>query len=179
VIRPSLDALFVGINPGLVSARVGHHFGNPANRFWRLLHESGFTPRLLAPHEDGQLLGYGLGITNVVARASAGVSDLAPRELLAGAGALDRTIARFAPRSVVFVGVMAFAPFARRFELAVASASECGERAERHRGARLFVLPNPSGRNAHFTYAQMLALYRSVAHAVRQGREPKRTPTVS
>jgi len=165
ILGPSLRALFVGINPGLRSARERHHFANPANGFWRLLHESGFTPRRLLPEEDRLLPEFGLGITNIVARASPGVSDLTRAELLAGATSLGRRIERHAPRAVVFVGIMVWAPFARRFGLAT-SPDRCGEQPARFAEARLFVLPNPSGRNAHFTYAQMLALYRQAALAL-------------
>ena len=165
IVRPSLRALFVGINPGLASARAHHHFANPANGFWRLVHESGFTPRRLAPEQDRLLPDFDLGITNIVARASAGVSDLTRAELNAGAESLGRRIERYAPRAVVFVGIMVWTPFARCFGLAT-SADRCGEQPERFAGARLFVLPNPSGRNAHFTYAQMLVLYRSAARSL-------------
>ena len=154
--------LFVGINPGFASARAGHHFANPANRFWRLLYEAGFTPRQVAPREDRLLLDWGLGITNIVSRASAGSSDLSREELLAGAEALGRSLERWRPKAVVFVGLTVWAAFARR----------CGfhgsSRRCRFAGARLFVLPNPSGRNAHFSYPQMRARYRRAARAVRR-----------
>ena len=167
VIAPGLDVLFVGINPGLLSARAGHHFANPSNAFWRLLHESGFTPRRMAPHEDYQLPRFRLGITNIVARETAGASELTRDELSLGAASLGRRIRRFKPRAVVFVGVTVWAPFARRFGLATAAPSKIGEQPESFAGARLFVLPNPSGRNAHFTRAQMLRLYRQAARALR------------
>jgi TDG/mug DNA glycosylase family protein len=163
ILAPSLEALFVGITPGFASARAGHHFANPANGFWRLLHAAGFTPRQYAPSEDHKLVELGLGITNVVARASAGSGDLSREELLDGAGHLGRTIERWRPKAVVFVGATVWAAFARRFELERgASRGECG----RFAGARLFVVPNPSGRNAHFTRAQMRARYRAVARAL-------------
>ncbi len=162
VVQRRLRALFVGINPGLASARAGHHFANPANGFWRLLHEAGFTPRLFAAAEDRLLLRQGLGITNLVARVSAGVSDLDVAELLAGAGRLGRAIRRWRPRAVVFVGLMAFSAFARRWRLEPA-AGPGREQPQRFAGARLFVLPNPSGRNAHFSRSEMRRLYRRVA----------------
>lgn len=160
--RHGLRALFVGINPGFASARAGHHFANPANRFWRLLHEAGFTPRLFAPHEDRRLLELGLGITNIVSRASAGSSDLGRDELLAGAQALGRALGRWRPRAVVFVGLTAWRPFAERWglERRVAPGRELQQR---FAGARLFVLPNPSGRNAHFGTSEMKRLYARVA----------------
>lgn len=165
VVASGLDVLFVGINPGRASARAGHHFANPANGFWRLLHEAGFTPRLFAPHEDRLLPEHGLGITNLVSRASAGVADLGREEMLKGAEALGRNLERWRPRAVVFVGLTAWAAFARRWRLK--ASARCGGQAERFAGARVFVVPNPSGRNAHFSRAQMCALYRRVARGLR------------
>ena len=165
VIAPGLDALFVGINPGFASARAGHHFANPANPFWRLLHESGFVGRRLAPAEDRALLAERLGITNLVARATAGVADLTRDDLDRGRAVLARKIRRYRPRAVVFVGLTACAAFERRTRGRVA----CGERPERFAGARVFVVPNPSGRNAHFTPRAMLAAFRGVARALGRG----------
>jgi TDG/mug DNA glycosylase family protein len=169
VLAPNLRALFVGINPGFASARAGHHFANPANGFWRLLCECGFTPRLFAPQEDRLLLELGLGITNLVARETAGVADLTRRDLLAGARALGELLQRLRPRAVVFIGLTAWAPFAQSWQLGTRKARlRCGEQPARFAGARLFVLPNPSGRNAHFSYAEMRVLYERVARAVRR-----------
>src|SRR5262245_11887941 len=163
ILAPRLTGLFVGINPGFASARAGHHFANPANGFWPLLHEAGFTPRRYAPTEDERLPELGLGITNLVARATAGSSDLTRQELLLGAEALGRTIERWRPKAVVFVGVTVWAAFARRWTLRRSgSRCECG----RFAGARLFVVPNPSGRNAHFSHAQRRARFRAVARAL-------------
>jgi TDG/mug DNA glycosylase family protein len=176
VIAPDLDVLFVGINPGLMSAREGHHFANPANGFWRLLHESGFTSRRLTPHEDGELLEERLGITNLAARATPGVSDLTREDLERGAATLARKIERHRPRAVVFVGLTAYAAFTR-WRARVSGRrgpslrTACGEQAVAIAGARVFVLPNPSGRNAHFTYRQMLAHF--TAAAQRLGRGPE------
>jgi len=167
VIAPALDALFVGINPGVASARAGHHFANPANPFWRLLHASGFTSHQLAPSEDRELLAQGLGITNLVSRSTAGVADLSALDLSLGRDALARRIRRYRPRAVVFVGVTAYAAFERRKRAAGRIA--CGEQARRFAGARVFVVPNPSGRNAHFTRAQMRAAFRGVARALGRG----------
>lgn len=166
VVTSGLDVLFVGINPGLASARAGHHFANPANGFWRLLHEAGFTPRLFAPHEDRLLPEHGLGITNLVSRSSAGVADLGREEMLKGAEALGRNLERWRPRAIVFVGFTAWGPFARRWRLK--AASRAGRQPGRFAGAQVFVLPNPSGRNAHFSRAEMRALYRRAAHALRR-----------
>jgi TDG/mug DNA glycosylase family protein len=162
VLRSDLDLLLIGINPGLISAQRQAHFANPANPFWRLLHESGFVDRRLTPAEGRALLDYGLGVTNLVARETAGVADLTRAELEAGRLILARKIRRHRPRAVVFVGITAYAAFTRPRRGRV----ECGEQAELFAGARVFVLPNPSGRNAHFTRAQMLEAFRSAARAL-------------
>jgi TDG/mug DNA glycosylase family protein len=161
LLAPGLDAIFVGINPGLLSARVGHNFANPANGFWRLMHESGLVPRRLAPEEEGELLGFGLGLTNLAARPTAGVADLGRDDLERGRARLARRLARLRPRAVVFVGLTAYRAFARK-----TGAIACGEQAETVAGARVFVVPNPSGRNAHYRYEQMLDAFRLVARAL-------------
>ncbi len=159
--RPGLDVLFVGINPGLISARERQHFANPANGFWRLLHESGFTPRRLAPSEGHALLDLGAGITNLVARESAGVADLGPEDYARGRVTLRRKIHRLRPAAVVFVGVTAYRAFRDSSEPVA-----CGEQPDRIAGARVFVVPNPSGRNAHFSRGEMLDRFREVARAL-------------
>lgn len=164
-----LDVLFVGINPGFASARAGHHFANPSNGFWPLLHEAGFTPRRLSAREDRKLLGYGLGVTNLVARTTAGVSDLTREEMRAGAEILARKIRRWRPKAVVFVGLMAYGAFARR-DGRKGGRITCGEQPDALEGARIFVVPNPSGRNAHFTRREMKAIYRRVARALASSR---------
>jgi TDG/mug DNA glycosylase family protein len=164
VIASGLEALFVGINPGHASARAGHNFANPANPFWRLLHESGFVDRRLAPAEERALLEMRLGITNLVARETAGVSDLTRADLDRGREALIAKLRRFQPRAIVFVGLMVYAAFARRRGRVV-----CGEQPGGFEGARVFVVPNPSGRNAHFSYGEMKAAFRDVAVALGRG----------
>jgi len=184
-IAPDLDALFVGINPGFASARAGHHFANPANPFWRLLHESGFVSRRLAPGQERELLGVRLGITNLVARETAGVADITRADFDAGREALVRKILRYRPRAVIFVGLTAYAAFERRKparagkprEAGAARRITCGEQPHPFAGARVFVVPNPSGRNAHYTYAEMLEAFRSVAEAVRWNVAPGPAPT--
>jgi TDG/mug DNA glycosylase family protein len=178
VIAPGLDVLFVGINPGFASARAGHHFANPANPFWRLLHEAGFVDRRLTPAEERELLHHGLGITNLVARETAGVADLTREDLDRGRDALARKIRRYRPKAVVFVGLTAYAAFERRARPRSprpASARRritCGEQPEPFAGARVFVVPNPSGRNAHFSPAQMRAEFRGVAGALGRRSAP-------
>ena len=115
IVAPDLDVLFVGINPGLRSAEVGHNFARPGNRFWGALHASGFTPRLLKPEEDVTLPEYGLGITNIAARPTRAASELSPEELREGAAALERLVAELQPRLVAIVGVTAYrTAFGRR-----------------------------------------------------------------
>ena len=145
VIAPGLDVLLVGINPGLWSTAIGRHFARPGNRFWPALHRGGFTPRQLHPSEQDELPGYGLGITNMVDRASARADELTAEELVAGAEILTAKVERYRPRWVAVVGVTAY-----RIGFARPKAT-FGPQPELLGGARLWVLPNPSGLNAHFT----------------------------
>jgi TDG/mug DNA glycosylase family protein len=168
VLAPGLDLVFVGINPGHASARAGHHFANPQNGFWRLLHEAGFTPRRLRPSEERELLASGLGITNLVGRESGGVADLEAADFARGRKVLARKIRRFRPRSVVFVGITAYRAFR-----GARGAVRCGEQ-EPFEGARVFVVPNPSGRNAHFRPSEMRSLFAGVAKALRSARLTRR-----
>jgi TDG/mug DNA glycosylase family protein len=137
--------VFVGINPSLESARVGHHFAGPGNPFWRLLHAAGFTPALLRPGEDRTLPGLGLGLTNVCARATRGASDLVRRDYERGVRELVRKLEVFRPAVVALVGVTL-----ARIVLPDGDEVGPGPRSARLAGARVFVLPNPSGRNAAF-----------------------------
>ncbi|HEY7597213.1 MAG TPA: G/U mismatch-specific DNA glycosylase [Actinophytocola sp.] len=144
VIRSGLDVLFCGINPGLYSAATGRHFARPGNRFWPALHRSGFTPRQLRPDEQDELLDHGLGITNVVTRASARADELSAEELRDGARRLARVATEYRPRVVAVLGVTAYrAGFGR-------AAAVVGEQRDRIGTARAWVLPNPSGLNAHY-----------------------------
>jgi TDG/mug DNA glycosylase family protein len=145
VIAPGLAVLFCGINPGLWSAATGHHFARPGNRFWSALHRSGFTPRQLRPDEQDDLLGYGLGITNVAPRATARADELDKAELVAGGRALARKVGRYRPDRVVVLGIGAYRT---AFD---PSAAAIGPQAGHIGGARVWVLPNPSGLNAHYT----------------------------
>lgn len=141
--------LFCGINPGLYSAATGHHFARPGNRFWPVLYASGFTPRLLRPWEEDELPGLGLGITNVVARASARASELAREEYLDGGRLLRAKVERRRPRWLAVVGVTAYREaFGDRGAVVGAQQAVMG-------GTRIWVLPNPSGLNAHWTPAAM------------------------
>ncbi|MFI6158907.1 G/U mismatch-specific DNA glycosylase [Micromonospora haikouensis] len=145
VISPGLTVLFVGINPGLWSAATGWHFARPGNRFWPALHRGGFTPRQLHPSEQEALPGHGLGITNMVARASARADELTAAELVDGARILAAKVRRHRPAWVAVVGVTAYRIGFGRPKAAF------GPQPELLGDARLWVLPNPSGLNAHFT----------------------------
>jgi len=145
VIAPDLDVLFCGINPGLLSAATGHHFARPGNRFWPALHRSGFTPRQLKPAEQDELLDYGLGITNVVARSTAGAAELRTEEYRAGGEVLRAKVREFRPRWLAVVGIGAYRV---AFD---APKAVMGRQTETLDDTGLWVLPNPSGLNAHYT----------------------------
>jgi TDG/mug DNA glycosylase family protein len=167
-LAPSLRLVLVGINPGVRSEEKGHHFAGIGNRFWKLLFESGLISRPLGWAEDGELPEHGIGITNIVARASRSSSDLGPRDFARGRKELLRKIETFEPRALGLVGITVF----RELWPAIASgkppkAISCGPRPERIGSSSVYVLPNPSGRNAHFSYAQMLSHWRGLAAHIR------------
>jgi TDG/mug DNA glycosylase family protein len=150
---PPLRVLFCGINPGLVSAATGHHFGRPGNRFWPALHGAGFTPRRLLPAEQGELPALGLGITNMVARATARADELSPAEIVAGGERLRTLVARARPAWLAVVGITAY-----RTAFAVPRAA-VGPQDLLLGGTRVWVLPNPSGLNAHWQLPAMVEEY--------------------
>lgn len=150
MVADGLSVLFCGINPGLMTAATGHHFARPGNRFWPVLHLSGFTPRLMQPSEQEDLLSYGLGITNVVARATARADELSAEEYREGGRRLALKVTRRKPRWLAVVGVTAYrAAFDDRKAQVGPQERVIGE-------TRVWVLPNPSGLNAHWT-AQTMA----------------------
>jgi len=153
VIAPGLRVLFCGINPGLYSAAVGHHFARPGNRFWPVLHASGFTPRRLFPHEEQALLRFGCGITNLADRATAAADELTPEELTAGAIRLEAKVAHYHPRCFAVLGVGAYRSAFRRPHAGL------GRQPETLGGSILWVLPNPSGLNAHYQAAELARLF--------------------
>jgi TDG/mug DNA glycosylase family protein len=173
-IRPGIRVLFVGINPGLRSAWVGHHFAGPSNRFWKLLWESGLVDEPLTYADDVRLGEWGFGITNLVPRTTAGVSDLAPREFVVGWRLLERKIRRVRPEVVALIGVTLY----RAILPLVGGAAERGTSPQLRtplglqpcviHGARVFVLPNPSGRNAHYRYQDMLESFAALATYLRE-----------
>jgi double-stranded uracil-DNA glycosylase len=144
VIAPGLDVVFCGINPGLYSGAVGHHFARPGNRFWRALHASGFTNRVLSPFEEVELLNFGLGITNLVARATSTADRLTRAELARGGAALPAKLNRYRPRWVAFLGITAYRAAFDRKDAVV------GDQQETLGASRVWLLPNPSGLNAHY-----------------------------
>ena len=168
IVRPGVRVLFVGINPGVRSALVGHHFAGYSNRFWKLLYDAKLVPEPIGCEDDGRLPEWGYGITNLVARPTPGISDLTAADYRNGRAALVRKIRRARPQVVALVGVTlyrALFPEAGR-----RGPVRPGPTPDRLGGAPVFVLPNPSGRNANFTYDEMLRAFRRLrAHARRSG----------
>jgi TDG/mug DNA glycosylase family protein len=159
-IGPGMRVLFVGINPGLRSAETGHHFAGYSNRFWKLLFESGLVPERITYQDDVRLPEWGYGITNIVPRATAGIGEIQPEEYRAGAGVLRRKIARCRPEVVALVGITVWRALGESLNLPGArTAVRLGLQAQKIHGARVFVLPNPSGRNATLSYAEMLSVF--------------------
>jgi double-stranded uracil-DNA glycosylase len=148
--------LFVGINPGIRSSQTGHHFAGFSNRFWTLLFESGLVPERITFEDDDRLPGFGYGITNIVPRPTPGIDTILPPEYGAGRLKLRRKILRFKPAIIAMVGVTVYrAMFPER-----KGPVTLGLQAERIGNSEVFVLPNPSGRNANFSYSEMLAAFR-------------------
>jgi TDG/mug DNA glycosylase family protein len=164
LIGPDLHVLFCGINPGLYSGATGHHFARPGNRFWPALHAAGFTPRRLQPWEEGELLALGYGITNLVERATAAADDLAAAELEAGAATLTGKIAAYRPRTVALLGVTAYRTAFQRPRAVV------GPQPERLHDAAIWVLPNPSGLNAHYNPADLARVFGELRAAIQGER---------
>jgi TDG/mug DNA glycosylase family protein len=160
VIAPGLRVLFCGINPSLYSSAIGHHFGRPGNRFWPTLHAAGFTDRLLSPFEDRLLLERGYGITNLVARATASADELMQSELIAGASRLKRKARRLKPACVAFLGVTAYRTAFNRKDAAV------GRQVEHWGPSIIWILPNPSGLNAHYQLADLASIFRTFRCAI-------------
>jgi TDG/mug DNA glycosylase family protein len=172
-IKPGVRILFVGINPGIRSAETGHHFAGYSNRFWKLLFESGLVAEPITYEDDDRLSSFGFGITNICARATPGIDTLMPEEYVVGRAKLRRKILRYQPAIVALVGVTVFrAMFPER-----KGPVTLGPQPETIGGAAVFVLPNPSGRNANFSYAEMLAAFRALkASRPAGGGAKKRCP---
>jgi double-stranded uracil-DNA glycosylase len=161
-----MRVLFAGINPSLYSAATGHHFARPGNRFWPALHRSGFTPRTLHPAEQFALPVLGLGITNVVARATARADELSPAELVDGGALLAELVSRWRPRFLAILGVTAYrTAFARPRAVIGPQDHELG-------GVRVWVLPNPSGLNARFQIDDLAAEFAALRRAMHEADPP-------
>ena len=160
VIGPGLRVLFCGINPGLYSGATGHHFARPGNRFWAALYAGGFTPRLLSPWDKGELLQYGIGITNVVARTTNAAAELSDDELRSGTVLLRRKVLRYKPRVLAILGVGAY-----RVGFGQKTAA-LGLQPETIGQTRVWILPNPSGLNAHYTPKALGELFRQFNDAI-------------
>jgi TDG/mug DNA glycosylase family protein len=150
--------LFCGINPGLYTAAVGHHFARPGNRFWPALHQSGFTNRLLSPFGEHELLQLQIGVTNVVARATAAAAELTRDDFIKGGRILKAKVRRYRPRIVAVLGVGAYR------EAFAHPKAVIGEQSERIGEARVWVLPNPSGLNANYQLNDLVKLFRELRH---------------
>lgn len=169
VIAPNLRILFCGINPSLYSAAVGHHFARPGNRFWKTLHGSGFTPTLLRPDQERQLLRAGLGITNVVARATASAAELIETDYREGAELLTHKLKHYHPRCIAFVGLGAYRLISNDPKARV------GEQQPAFGGVKTWALPNPSGLNAHYQLDELIRVYGQLARAAGDSAAPAGT----
>ncbi|HEU5287049.1 MAG TPA: G/U mismatch-specific DNA glycosylase [Candidatus Limnocylindria bacterium] len=162
VVGPDLDVLFCGINPGLYTAAIGHHFGRPGNRFWKVLHLAGFTPRELSPFEERELLRYGCGVTNLVNVATARADELDDADLVRGAARLTRAVRRWRPKAVAILGMDAYrTAFARR-------RTAVGPQEARIADAAVWVLPNTSGLQASYQLADLVRLFGALRAATRR-----------
>jgi TDG/mug DNA glycosylase family protein len=164
VIGPGLRVLFCGINPGLYSAAVGHQFARPGNRFWRTLHAAGFTPSLFSPEQDRSLLDLGLGITNLCPRATAGADELTPDEIVRGGRALVAKVRWYEPRLIAVLGIGAYRLAFGRADAVL------GPQAETIGGRPAWVLPNPSGLNAHYGLEALTQHFRALRESARRRR---------
>jgi TDG/mug DNA glycosylase family protein len=160
VIAPNLRVLFCGINPGLYTAAVGHHFARPGNRFWPALHKSGFTDRLVSAFDERELLKSGIGISNVVPHATASAAELTAQDLIAGGRRLAAKVKRYRPKVVAILGVGAY-----RHAFGKPKA-RIGEQTERIHDANVWVLPNPSGLNANYQLPDLVKLFKKLHAAV-------------
>ncbi len=177
-LAPGLSILFVGINPGLRSSEIGHHYAGPSNRFWKLLFEAGLVPRQMTCHDDCRLLDYGYGLTNLIAKPTAGVQNLVKQDFLRGRQALVTKIKKYQPAIVAVLGISV----ARVLFPSMAS-NASGKRLTGFSGqtgllpvvlagVRVFVLPNPSGRNAYYSYQNMKDLFGQLKAVSLQSPQP-------
>jgi len=159
VIAPDLRIVFCGINPGLYSGAVGHHFARPGNRFWKVLHRAGLTERELSPFEDRDLLQYGIGVTNLVNRTTAAAAELDHAELRRGARHLERKVRRYRPSFVAFAGMGAYRVAFRR------PRASLGRQTETLGESVIWLLPNPSGAQAAYQLDDLVRAFRALRRA--------------
>jgi TDG/mug DNA glycosylase family protein len=158
-IQPGVRILFVGINPGLRSADTGHHFAGHSNRFWKLLYESKLVSETLSYQDDWRLPDRGLGLTNIIQRPSAGIDELKPSEYVTGRKRLVATVQRYRPQIVALLGVTIYRTL---FPVTRGQRVNLGLQPVQLADVPLFVLPNPSGRNAHYSYNAMLGAFQAL-----------------
>ena len=176
-VQPGVLVLFVGINPGLRSAQVGHHFAGHSNRFWKLLHESELISEPLTYREDRRLSEWRLGLTNIIGRCTAGIDVLDPVEYRQGVASLKRKIRRYQPPIVALLGVTIFRMLFSPKEY-VKGPLNLGLTTRQLAGAQIFLLPNPSGRNAHYSYRQMLTAFQVLRDKMERVCKKHGTPTI-
>ncbi|HVJ35413.1 MAG TPA: G/U mismatch-specific DNA glycosylase [Terriglobia bacterium] len=162
IIADRLSVLFCGINPGLSAAAAGHHFVGRSNRFWRVLHLAGFTPKEILPENDRTVLEYQCGLTTVVERPTARADQLSLKEFAAAAARFEQKIKHYAPRFVAFLGKSAYSALSGQRDVA------WGAQPMPFGGAAVWVLPNPSGRNRAFSLDRLVSAYRQLHHEVSQ-----------
>ena len=160
ILAKNLSVVFCGLNPARTAATAGRHFSNRSNRFWRVLHRSGFAPVQIRPEDDHSILQYGYGLTTAVARPTRRADEVPRHEFVASAHALERKLARLEPRAIAFLGKAAYAAITK------ASRVEWGRQAAPFAGAQVWVLPNPSGLNRNFQLAALVAAYREMRMVV-------------
>jgi TDG/mug DNA glycosylase family protein len=162
IIAANLQILFCGINPSLYSAAVGHHFARPGNRFWPTLYRAGFTDRLFAPEDDHDLLQLGYGVTNVVDRATATADELSTAELVAGGQQLMAKVQQYQPQVLAILGIGAYRTAFRHPKAVM------GQQLETIHGTMIWILPNPSGLNAHYQLDDLAHVFRALLLAVNE-----------
>ncbi len=173
IIAPDLNILFSGINPSLYSAAVGHHFARPGNRFWKAIHRAGFTDRLLSPFEDRTLLDRGFGLTNLAERATARADELNAEDLSIGHQKLAEKIQHYQPKYLAVLGVSAYRIAFKQPK------AQMGLQKEPIFGTAIWVLPNPSGLNAHYQLAALAEVYRSLYLVATRSLFEKSDPRMS
>lgn len=159
IVGPDLNLLICGLNPGLTAAATGRHFAGRGNRFWKVLHLSGFTPRLLTPEQDLELLQYGLGLTCVVDRPTAEAREVRDEEFVRAAQGVERLVRAVRPRYVAFLGKPAYAAILGN------KAVDWGEQSRTFGGCKVWLLPNPSGRNRAFSTSELVSAYAALCRA--------------